>query len=387
MLSESFKINAALTETAIAFDPQMKVGGYDNKIWKTPEGIELFPDHAVLKFYAPDAKTVNVRRFYSEGPLTPMNKNEKGIWTAEIPAEKGGYSGLFFEVDGVYALNPMAPITWSQSHPINYIDFPGSDDFYLLKDVPHGTVSRDIFYSNVCGCYKGCEVYTPPGYQNAKNGNYKDLPVLYLQHGFGENEMGWTHLGKVNFIMDNLIAEGKAEPCIIVMNNGMTQKLESNGHRHWDAMLLEPMLINDCIPFIDSHYRTATDKWHRAMAGLSMGSMQTSITTLSHPELFGYVGIFSGFLKKLAGLGDNQNDHLKTLDDKEKLFEHFKVFFRCMGDKDEFFGQFTSDSELLREKGLQTGEWAAHIEKVYDGYHDWNVWRPCVRDFLTMIFK
>jgi enterochelin esterase family protein len=383
MLSEKFKINAALTETANAFDPQMRVGGFDNKVWKMPEGIELFEDKAVLKFYAPDAKTVNVRRFYSEGPLTEMKKGDNGIWTLDIACESG-YQGLFFEVDGVYVLNPMAPIAWSQSHPINYIDFPGNDDYYLLKDVPHGTVARDMYYSNVCGCYKGCQVYTPPGYQN---GEYKDLPVLYLQHGFGENEMGWTHLGKVNFIMDNLIAEGKAEPCIIVMNNGMTQKPDENGKRHWDAMLLEPMLINDCIPFIESHYRTATDKWHRAMAGLSMGSMQTSVTTLSHPELFGYVGIFSGFLSKLPGIGDGQNEHLKTLEDKDKLFDHFKVFFRCMGDKDEFFGQFKAECDMLKEKGLSAGEWSAHIEKIYDGYHDWNVWRPCVRDFLTMVFK
>ncbi|MDR0974800.1 MAG: hypothetical protein LBL80_03800 [Ruminococcus sp.] len=385
MLSKKIKINSALTETAIAFDPQIQLGGYSNQSWKIPEGIELESDYAILKFYAPTAKSVAVRRYYSEGPLTELTPGDDGIWTLKIPSQGERYSPLFFEVDGVYVLNPMSEIAWSHGHPINIIDFPHKgNDYYMCKDVPHGTVARDIYYSEICNCYKGCEVYTPPGYNT---GEGKDYPVLYLQHGFGENESGWTHLGKINFIMDNLLAQGKAVPCIIVMNNGMVQTQNGNGTRHWDAMKLESVLVNECIPFIDSHYRTETDKWHRAMAGLSMGSMQTSVTTLSHPELFGYAGIFSGFLGKLPGIGDDDNSHFLALDDKKALFENYKLFFRCMGDEDDFIGQFNDECKMLREKGLAPGDWEAHKEVIYQGHHDWNVWRQSARDFLELVFK
>jgi enterochelin esterase-like enzyme len=187
--------------------------------------------------------------------------------------------------------------------------------------------------------------------------------------------------------MDNLLAEGKAEPCIIVMNNGMVQTEKENGSRSWEALTIERMLLDDCIPYIESNYRVATDKWHRAMAGLSMGSMQTSVVTLSNPQLFGYAGIFSGFMGKLVGPSKGENTHFAILDNKPKLFESFKLFLRCMGDVDQYFGQFKDESDMLQEKGLAPGQWKAHKVNIYPGGHDWNVWRPSVRDFLSLVFK
>jgi enterochelin esterase-like enzyme len=187
--------------------------------------------------------------------------------------------------------------------------------------------------------------------------------------------------------MDNLLAEGKAEPCIIVMNNGMVQTEQENGSRSWTALTIERLLLDDCIPYIESNYRAASDKWHRAMAGLSMGSMQTSVVTLSHPDMFAYAGIFSGFLGKLAGLGNAENSHFAIFDDKPKLFESYKLFFRCIGEADQYIGQFNSETAMLKEKGLSPEQWKAHKEIIYTGGHDWNVWRPCVRDFLSLVFK
>ncbi len=187
--------------------------------------------------------------------------------------------------------------------------------------------------------------------------------------------------------MDNLLAEGKAEPCVIVMNNGMVQTEQSNGSRDWEALDIERLLLDDCIPYIEKHYRVAVGKWSRAMAGLSMGSMQTSVTTLKHPELFGYAGIFSGFLGMLGALGKSENAHFVAFDDKPKLFESYKLFFRCIGDADKFIGQFNSESDMLKEKGLAPEQWPAYKKIIYPGGHDWNVWRPCVRDFLTLVFK
>jgi enterochelin esterase-like enzyme len=258
-----------------------------------------------------------------------------------------------------------------------------------IRAEPHGTHwleprSSHKYYSKTCGCYKSCLVYTPPDYTSGK---WDNLPVLYLQHGYGENETGWVHLGKVNWIMDNLLAEGKAEPCVIVMNNGMVQTEHSDGSRDWEALTIEKLLLDDCIPYIEKHYRVAADKWRRAMAGLSMGSMQTSVTTLKHPEMFGYAGIFSGFLGKIGGPSKADNKHFAAFEDKPKLFDSYKLFFRCIGEADQFIGQFKSETAMLQEKGLAPEQWKAHKEVFYPGGHDWNVWRPCVRDFLSLVFK
>lgn len=385
-MPDEFRINAAFTETAAAFDPQLPLGGFFNNDKFIPTGIELVNScKALLRFYAPNAKSVIVRTGFSEGPMIELQKQPDGIWTAELECEKDKYTALFYEVDGVYVLNPMSPIGWSHAHPVNIIDFPQEGtEYYLLKNVPHGTVTRDYYYSKTCDCYKSCLVYAPPEYTLGK---WDNLPVLYLQHGYGENETSWVHLGKVNWIMDNLLAEGKAAPCLIVMNNGMVQTKQENGARSWDAMSIERLLLEDCIPYIESRYRVMADKWHRAMAGLSMGSMQTSVVTLTHPDLFGYAGIFSGFLRKIRTEDEVDNQHMALLNDKPKLFDSFKLFFRCIGDTDQFYGQFKKESSMLQEKGLSPDEWQAHREVIYSGGHDWNVWRPCVRDFLSLVFK
>jgi len=386
MLTNELRVNAALYETAVAFDPQLPMGGGFIGGAIIPAGIEFVRgNNAVLRFHAPNAKTVAVRLGYSEGPKVEMVKQKDGVWTATLDSERAKYSAIFFVVDGTYVLNPMAPIGWSHAHPINIIDFPFEGaDYFLLKDVPHGTVARDYYFSKTCGCYKSCLVYTPPDYTLGK---WDKLPVLYLQHGYGENETSWVHLGKVNWIMDNLLLEGKAEPCVIVMNNGMVQTEQSDGSRDWDPMTIEKLLLDDCIPYIEKHYRVASDKWRRAMAGLSMGSMQTSVTTLQHPELFGYAGIFSGFLGKIGEPGKVENSHFAILEDKQKMFDSYKLFFRCIGEADQYIGQFKSEAAMLKEKGLAPEQWKAHKEVIYPGGHDWNVWRPCVRDFLALVFK
>ena len=138
------------------------------------------------------------------------------------------------------------------------------------------------------------------------------------------------------------------------------------------------LLLSDLIPFIESKYPVLTDKWHRAMAGLSMGSFQTSFVTLSNPDLFGYAGIFSGFLRAIHG-GDNT--HLALLDDKERFQSSFRVFYRAMGTSDQFFDHFLEEDTLISEKGLTV------TRRTFPGGHDWGVWRRCIHDFLPMIFQ
>ena len=381
---EKIRVNSALTEMALAFSEQPPLGGAAGTVLfregdLIPPGVEYLGEGKVrVNFLAPKAETVSIMGFTGE---TPMEKQPNGVWMTVLEGRKG-LSPLMFLVDGNMVLNPLAPIGFGASSPSNMMDVPEAGvDFFYCKEVPHGSVTQEVYWSKTLGEWESCIVYTPPGYMREP----KDYPVLYLQHGHGENERCWTYQGKINFIMDNLIAEGKAEPCIIVMNNGMVQTTE-DGKRVVRSILLEQLLVNDCIPYIERTYRVKTDRESRAMAGLSMGSMQTSMITMRHPELFAWVGVFSGFVRALPGLGGN-DEHLQALDNAVKFTSDYKVFFRAIGSKDPFMQHFNDDSALLEEKGLSPEKSQSHRIKVYDGSHEWNVWRQCARDFLQMIFK
>ena len=228
-------------------------------------------------------------------------------------------------------------------------------------------------------------VYTPAEYDKNTDKKY---PVLYLQHGHGENEVGRSASGKVHFIMDNLIGEDKAVPFIIVMNNGMVQVDGPDGDKIVDFRKFEDYLLQDVIPFIEGKYRVGTSKYMRAMAGLSMGSLQTSIIGMNHPEMFSALGIFSGFVTDIITGSEldqvnrdaSDNSHLKALE-SSNFNSYFDVYFRAMGQDDPFWENFASDDELLEKHGIN------QIRKVYSGTHDWNVWRECIRDFAQLIFK
>lgn len=384
----SAALNCAITSTSGSFDPQLPLGKeagtalHSTSETLVPPGIMMLEGGRMrLNFMAEDARSVSaeVHRVRYE-----LEKGEDGLWTAEVEGGDGGFCPVMFFVDGAEVLNPMAPIGFGASRPINYADIPQQDnDFFLCRDVPHGSVTQEFYPSKATGGMKSCLVYTPAGYMKETSGEY---PVLYLQHGHGENEQCWIHQGKANFILDNLIAEGKMTPCVVVMNNGMVQK-EQDGLRVLDIERIEQLLLEDCIPFIESRYRVKTDKWSRAMAGLSMGSMQTSVVTLSHPDLFGYAGVFSGFVSPRIGRFEG-NDFLKALDDKEKFRQDFKVFFRGCGREDLVaIESFQKDSGMFAEKGLAPSECPAHVEKLYHGEHEWNVWRMCLRDFAQLIFR
>ncbi|MBO7387137.1 MAG: esterase family protein [Lachnospiraceae bacterium] len=359
---------------ALAFD---RVLPYEGQV----ECLVYEEGKPFLQIKAPEADKVNFRYEEIDHYCT---KDESGIWKTPYTAVSAmNYVQLI--VDGVELITPMLPISYGYSRPYNYVELETNDDFYKIKEVPHGSVRREFFESSVTGEWESCVVYTPPGYDET----YKTYPVLYLQHGHGENEMGWTAAGKVNFIMDNLIAEGKAVPFVIVMNNGMVQKVDEKGRRVVDFLLFDKYLTEDVIPFIEKKFRVGGKKVYRGMAGLSMGSLQTCLTGFAHPEMFDCLGVFSGFVTDiiqgseldLPGREASANEHLKLLDDGKKFNALFNVFFRSMGDKDPFWSNFAHDDELLKEKGI------TQVRKVYDGTHDWNVWRESFRDFAKLIFK
>lgn len=376
-------LNPALTATALAYSPQAPLdpmrGTFLGNIPPVPPGLD-FPDeaHFRLTFHAPNAQSVTVRRIMEELPLT---REEDGLWRITLPIGDGGLIPVSFQVDGNLVINPMLPIGFGASTPGNMVELPQKADFFHLKAVPHGAVSHHYFPSSVTGRTESCLVYTPPGYDS----DGKAYPVLYLQHGHGENEGCWFHQGKINFIADNLLAEGAMVPCIIVMNNGMVQKRYEDGSIWVDMTALPELLVKDCVPYIESRFRVLPGRENRAVAGLSMGSMHASIVSLSHPELFAWAGIFSGFVQPLP-LIDADGSYLKTLDERT-VTDSFRLFFRAIGEEDVFMHFFRSDREFLAEKGLSPDRWSAHVEMLYPGNHEWNVWRLCARDFLKLVFK
>lgn len=317
--------------------------------------------------------------------LYDFNRGEDGIWRLRLPLT-GGLHYVHLLIDGTLWLSPYLPISYGYSRPCNTIALPEEDgDFYRLRDVPHGKLVRDYFYSSVTQRWVSCMVYTPPAYEEETE---KIFPVLYLQHGHGENECGWSASGKVPFILDNLIAEGKCTPFAVVMNNGMVQRA-AEGKRIVDFTLFDRCLREDIIPFAEKRYRVGRTKDRRAMAGLSMGSLQTAIAGFRHPELFDSLGIFSGFLYDwiqgseldMVDRGPGDNGHLAFLEDRDKVEKAFRVFFRAIGDKDPFFEYFKEDDLRCERSGIR------QERRIYDGIHDWNVWRRCIRDFSQLIFR
>ncbi len=384
----SAAVNTACWDTSVSFDPQMPMGGnVGTRLGApgsapVPPGVIYDEDGSLhLSFDAGDAKSVTCEIYRKEYPLT---RDESGLWAAHVVCGRVGFCPLLFRVDGSEVINPLAPIGFGGSKPINYADIPNPNGkFYALEDVPHGTVAQCYYYSASTDTWKSCLVYLPPQYMTEPE---RRFPVLYLQHGHGENEQCWVHQGRANFILDNLIASGKAQPMIIVMNNGMVQRVQ-DGHRVLDFVAIEKLLVEDCIQYIDRTFRTLTDKDHRAMAGLSMGSMQTSYVTLRHSDVFAYAGVFSGFVSALGDTWKNVPDHLALLDNREEFCKAFKVFFRATGNDDALvLPSFENDNKMFADKGLAPEVCPSHIIRRYEGEHEWNVWRQCLRDFAQLIF-
>jgi hypothetical protein len=199
----------------------------------------------------------------------PLYRQENGDWTGTAEGLPAGFHYHDYIVDGTRMCNDLSPIGYGDFRAINYFEIPDADSgFYLLQDVPHGTVRMDYYNSTVTARYRSCFVYTPPGYETHPEKHY---PVLYLQHGGGETETGWIWQGKVNYIMDNLIAAGQCQEMILVMNDGYAFLPDASEHPARGAIDL--VLAKDCIPFIDQKYRTLPDRRTRAVAGLSMGGI------------------------------------------------------------------------------------------------------------------
>lgn len=338
-----------------------------DEVW--PEAYEILEEGVVrFNLYFPNAQKVILRTYTHEFEL-----QKEGACFVGTCAVGTGFIGVMLNVDGQEVLYPGLPIGFGGNKPMNFMELLGRDSLIVPKDVPHGTVVMEYFNSEVSKRLERVYIYLPPGYHDHPEVRY---PVLYLQHGHGENETTWVNQGKVNFILDNLIAEGKAKPMIVVMCNGMVS-FEEDQEIHVDITeSFEEMLLKEVMPWIEGKYRIQGDKAHRAMAGLSMGSLQTSVITLRNQELFDHVGIFSGFVQDVLS---NYQGHV-TPELLKTYGEQIKYIFRAMGQEDVFMNAFLADDELLAEYNI------VHQRVLYPGYHEWKVWQRCIHDFVKEIF-
>ena len=306
-----------------------------------------------------------------------MQKDAKGLWNVVIPGPKVGYQVYWMIVDGTEVEDPGSDIFYSNGYR-SVLEVPApEDEYYLAKKVPHGDVREHWFYSQVTGSFRRMFVYTPPDYDKNKNKRY---PVLYLQHGAGELEMEWTHSGKANFILDNLIAEGKALPMIIVMNNGFATRTDQvgqtlTGNARWAAF--EDMLIKEVIPDIDANYRTIPDRGHRALAGLSMGGMQTFTIGLNRLDTFSSLGVFSGVPTNYADLIKGPLENVPAFNKQIKL-----LWFGVGNDDTSFHNRQKELQDLLEKSGVKAQYYVSNGTA-----HEFQTWRRCLHLFAQLLFK
>ena len=299
-------------------------------------------------------------------------KDEKGIWTGESAPQDVGFHYYQLNIDGASVPDPGSLYYYGASRWGSGIEIPALDqDFYALKNVPHGQLRENQYFSKTSNSVRRIYIYTPPEYDQNKSKRY---PVLYLQHGMGENETGWGNQGRTNLIMDNLIAEGKALPFIIVMENSSVN-LGGAPRGPMAGMNVvgqfERILFDDLIPYIESNFRVIPDQAHRAMAGLSMGGMQTHSIVVANPDKFSYVGMFSS--------GTFSPTEIKDIDTFKK---QVKVVFMSFGGREGGSSRIGAAAEEWNKAGIKGVSYVSP-----ETAHEWQSWRRSLHEFAPLLFK
>ena len=328
--------------------------------------------YARFRIVAPQAQSVSV----SFGGGTSLAKGDDGAWTGTTagPLDEGFHyyhltiNGGTFNDPGT--LNFYGSTRWESG-----IEIPAHDrDFYALKDVPHGRVQQILFPSKSTNTSRRAFVYTPPDYDKDLTKRY---PVLYLQHGWGEDETAWSNQGHANLIMDNLIAEGKTEPFIIVMTYGMTNEIRFGGLRNFDIGPFQTVLVDELITYVDANFRTLSDQPHRAMAGLSMGGMETKTITLKNLDKFSHIGLFSGGTISLDDV-----DNTPGFKDKVKLIFVSYGSRELGGGRSRFGGDPKANADALKQAGINSVFYVSQ-----DTAHEFQSWRRSLHEFAQLLFN
>jgi len=367
----------------------------------------ILPDNRVMfRVIAPDAQKVTVRL----GPGFDMSKGPDGFWYVTTTPQVVGFHYYTLSIDGAVVADPATRTFFGSGFDNSGIEVPDPDaGFYSVKDVPHGQVRQCWYFSKVTAAWRRAFIYTPPGYDTNTKAKY---PVLYLMHGWGENEQGWHVQGHVDLIMDNLIAENKARPMIIVMDNlnavkpgesaalyaargAITQAVPEappaggaaagrggigrGGARPLGSAVFTEMMLTDLIPMVERTFRVAPGRENRAMAGLSMGGMQTFTTALANLDKFAYIGGFSGSSGGRGGF-DPKTSNGGAFADAAAFNKKVKVLFLGIGSVE---GPGTKTfSEQLTQAGIKN----VYYESPGTA-HEWLTWRRSFREFAPRLFR
>jgi enterochelin esterase-like enzyme len=327
--------------------------------------------HVTFRLADHEAKTVTVVGVAREA--VTLRKDRSGVWTADVGPLKPGLYEYSFMVDGEERLDPSNPRV-KPDRDLNSSLLEISYDqplFYQWRDIPHGTVHLHDYFSKPLQRLRGLRVYTPPNYNKHPDVRY---PVLYLLHGTGDTEATWSDFGRAHVIIDNLLADKKALPMLIVMPDGHADLHEEEGIHQANFIKFEKDLVESIMPFVEDEYRTVRGPEGRAICGLSMGGMQSLYLGLNHPDLFAWVGGMSGYVpdaEKMcpkAFVGDSINSKLKLL-------------WHSIGKEDSLFSEYARFDGILE---------AHHIKRqfrVTEGAHEWRVWRQYLADFAPLLFR
>ena len=370
---------AAQTEIKEDFKPSTLNQPYEEYPQVNSQGYARF------RIHAPQAQSVSVSLGLGGRGGTVLTKGNDGYWTGTTagPLDEG-FHYYHLTVDGGTfndpgTLNFYGSIRWESG-----IEIPAHDqDFYALKDVPHGKVQQILFPSPSNKTSMRAFVYTPPGYDKDQSKRY---PVLYLQHGWGEDETAWTNQGRANLIMDNLLAEEKCKPFIIVNAYGMTNDVKIGQMALFKIEPFQTVLIDELIPYIDANFRTIADQEHRGMTGLSMGGMETQTITLANLDVFSHIGLFSGGSITMNDVNNNPGF-------KDKV----KLLFISYGSR-EIGGNRGGGRGGRGGMGNNTGPEAnveamkqAGVNAVFyvspDTAHEFQSWRRSLYQMAPLMFK
>jgi enterochelin esterase-like enzyme len=385
-------------------------GGHDFNVWKNdlymfsqlifkPVNVSAFPSYntlgvpaatnirsakfprvlpdkrVVFRIKAPEAQRLQI----DLGKKYDMVKNNEGVWELTTEPLGNGFHYYSLLIDGIAVADPASESYYGMGRMASGIEIPfDGNDFYALKDVPHGDIRMLRYYSSVTNSWRRLYVYTPVNYDRNTNEKY---PALYILHGGGEDERGWSTQGKTDLILDNLIAEKKAKPMLVVMMDGNLGGGGISGFGEQQLRMFENELKLSVIPFIEKNFRVSSDSDSRALAGLSMGGLQTLYAGIRNSEMFSYLGVFSsGWWSNQPNLSTPQYDFMKS--NAPKINSNLKSFWIAMGGKEDIAHK---NCEIMIRKFDEMGIKYSYSE--HPGGHTWPVWRHNLYEFAQVLFK
>jgi enterochelin esterase-like enzyme len=358
---------------------------------------QILPDNRVIfRLFAPKATEVTLNGDWMAADVNePLVKNDSGLWTYTTKPLKPEFYGYSFTVNGVRIIDPSnALVKRDVITNLSVLLVPGKEsDMYAVNDVPHGTLSKIWYYSAAMKLNRQMHIYTPPGYEQSS----EKYPVLYLLHGGGGDESQWVVLGRSCQIIDNLIAQGKVKPMIIVTPNGNANQAAATGEApatkqqtnspapnpNTGTGLYEKSVIEDIIPFVDKNYRTLSTKENRAIAGLSMGGGQSFNIGFANTDKFSWLGMFSsGMFGGASGAAFDVEKQIPGFLSNSSLYnKNLKLYYVSVGEQDPRYIPTQTAVNTFKKNNLNV------YYTSFPGVHEWSVWRLSMIDFLPRLFK